>query len=419
MNRYLLIIAAILLSVQLHAQALIGGQVKDAKTGEGIAYVSVRLAGTFIGASTDQEGFFTINIPSYDSDYIFSFHLVGYTSTEMSLVQLMKEEVVYMEVNEQEIGEVLVQPQNALLILEAAKAKIPDNYYSEPMGQHVFYNQTLLTNGELSIVEEGRYHILNTFHRQKLAGNNVVVKKARGFVDMSAYDVLGKLVANSLQTERIKIAESAEIVLEFNPDLTALEADKQGVFGENAYKNYDFNYIGLAIKEGVVLHMIEYKQKEDVKKTLFDGMLWIDTSSLAIVEIEAKMSMRGVEVQKFLPLKYRLLAKLAGFKIYIENVAFTAKYKQSGDYWVIDEGTFNMIGEVSRRKSEVLRGDLNLHYVVLNNFDKQEFYNLASEYHAIPSSLKEFEDENFWEGNNYIPLGKEVEEALNRRLTAK
>lgn len=416
MYKHLLIIFSLILAISVQAQALIGGQVKDATTLEAIQYVSIRLDNTLQGASSDEDGRFIIEIPNYDASNSFTFQLVGYRSKTIGLVELMKNDVVLLELNEQEIDEVVVQPRNAYEIVQEALNKIPDNYYANPIGQEVFYRQSLVTNEELSILEEGKYHILNNFHRRKIP-RNVVVKKARAFIDMTPYEQLGKMVAKNLIADSIYVEETAQSILAFNPDLNSLKDDKQGIFGDNAFKNYDFNYMGMAVKGGHTMYMISFDQKEDVKKTLYKGVMFIDTASMAIREVDASLSPQGIDIQKFLPLKMRMLAKLTGFSIYIEDVSFNARYEESDGFWIIDEAGFDLKGKVSRRKGDVLNGTLHLDYIVLRNFPKTEFYNVASSYNVLPSSLEEFKNQNFWQGNSYIPMDGKVGNALERMLT--
>ncbi|MFT4969185.1 MAG: hypothetical protein ACI9O4_000930 [Chitinophagales bacterium] len=418
MYRHLLIILSIIVCGNIQAQALIGGTVKDAESLEPIQYVSIRLDNSLKGTSTDAEGRFTIEILNYESTNSFTIQLVGYQTKKLGLVELMKNDEIFLTVDEQEIDEVIVQPKNAFEIVQAAIKKIPDNYYANPVGQEVFYRQSLVTNGELSILEEGKYHLLNTFHRKKLP-RNVVMKKARAFIDMSAYEELGKIVAKNLLEDSVYVSQTAEILLAFNPDLTDLQEDKQGIFGSNAFKNYNYNYVGMAIKGGLVLYIISFDQKEDVKKTLYQGEMYIDTASMAITEIQASLSPQGIDLQKFMPLKFRLLAKLAGFKINIEDISFNAQYKEQDGFWVVANAGFDLKGQVSRRKGEVLNGTLHLDYRVLNNFPKTEFYNLPSPYNVLPSSIQEFQDQSFWQGVNYLNVDVKVEEALNKKLTAQ
>ncbi|MEX0595608.1 MAG: carboxypeptidase-like regulatory domain-containing protein, partial [Candidatus Paceibacterota bacterium] len=120
MKRYLLIIFSLILFQVIEAQALISGVVKNAETMEPIQYVSVVLSSTFQGTSTDAEGRFTLEIPNYSADNKFTFQIVGYKNVEINLIKLMKDEIVLLELNEEQVGEVIINPVNAYSIVQKA-----------------------------------------------------------------------------------------------------------------------------------------------------------------------------------------------------------------------------------------------------------------------------------------------------------
>src|SRR5690606_30934388 len=65
-------------ALPLMAQISLRGRVVDANTGEGIYGVSVRLADTAIGTSTDHQGFYKLSTPKAGSP--ITFHALGYKS---------------------------------------------------------------------------------------------------------------------------------------------------------------------------------------------------------------------------------------------------------------------------------------------------------------------------------------------------
>jgi hypothetical protein len=416
MNKYLLIILSLILFKTSIAQALITGQVKSSETNLGIAYVSVMLNGSNRGTATDENGFFSFEIPDYSSDNFFTFRILGYKTVEVNLVQLMKNDIIYLEIEEQEIAEMKVHPINPFLLLRSAIVKIPSNYYSTPIGQEIFYRQLLYTNEDLSVIEEGHYHLLNNFQQEKIP-KRVTVKKSRAYHDYSAYENLGNLVTKNLISDSVNIAEVAEEILNFNPNLKTLTDSKDGVFSSTALKFYDFSYGGMSIKNNHVMYIIHFDQKEGVKKTLYKGSIFIDTASLAIVEFEAGLSPEGLDFQKVLPLKMRILAKIAGYSINIQEISIQAKYEVYNEFWVIDKGEFQLKGTIAKKKVAPIQGVLHLSYDVLNNYPKNQYYNLSSKYRVIPSNIEDFENSYFWGNLNVIPLPTKAAYILEQKLT--
>lgn len=402
MKKYLLILFSIVVFNLIEAQALIGGTVKDAISGEPIQHVGVVLSTTYKGTTTDENGSFLLEIPDYSDKNVFTFQLIGYQTKNVNLVELMRSDVIYLTVDEQKVNEVVVKPINAYNLIKQVVEKIPDNYYSNPIGQEVFYRQLLYTNNELSILEEGHFDMLNSFHRTRMP-KAVTVQKSRGFVEMDQYKDLGKIVAKNIEDDSLYIENSALSILAFNPNLDDLTNDKTGIFGEKNEKYYDFNYAGLAIKNGYVMHIVKFDQKDDLKTTLYKGTLYIDTASKAVVEIEASLSPEGLDFQKLLPLRFRMLAKIGGYKIQIYGLSFTSKYKQNEGFWVVDEGSFTLDGSIAKRKQQALIGNLSFNFKVLDNYNKSDFYKRKTEFAVIPSNIESFKSKYFW-GELNVPF---------------
>lgn len=397
------------------AQALIGGTVLNEENKQPIPFASVILNGTFNGTTTDKDGKFLLEIPNYNQDNKFTFKIIGYEEKTINLVELMRSDVIYLKVKEEQLNEVVVTPINAYKLINEAADKIPENHYSIPIGQEVFYRQTLTTNNELSIIEEGHYDILNTFNRKALP-KNATIKKARGFIDLTPYRDLGKIVSKNIEDDSLDIEQSSQVILGFNPDLEDLRSDKNSVLGKNNDKNYVFNYAGMAIKNGVVMHIVTFDQAEGIKKTLFKGTVYIDTASLAIVEIDAHLSPEGIDFQKLIPLRFRLLMKLGGYTVSVKALAFSAKYVKYGDFWVVNEGGFSGVGNISRRDKVSLNGNLSSNFKVLRNYDRANFYRKNSDYNTIPSKIEDFSNKYFWGSTETLKMDANIESLLNKKL---
>ncbi|MBB3700804.1 TonB-dependent receptor [Flammeovirga yaeyamensis] len=79
----LLVLLSIITSIQLHAQAVISGMVKDADTGEEIIGASVIIKGTTKGASSDIYGKFSFQVESGTHEIIASF--IGYKASSKTV----------------------------------------------------------------------------------------------------------------------------------------------------------------------------------------------------------------------------------------------------------------------------------------------------------------------------------------------
>ncbi|MBT8218355.1 MAG: TonB-dependent receptor [Bacteroidia bacterium] len=86
---------------------LIKGYIEDSK-GEPIEFVDVALDTLYIGATSDERGYFEFSIPGIVSDRKLSFHLVGYETIQMKVAEFLKRPKMQMTASVFELGEVVV-----------------------------------------------------------------------------------------------------------------------------------------------------------------------------------------------------------------------------------------------------------------------------------------------------------------------
>lgn len=103
-KKLLLLLACLLTSLGLWAQVRVTGTVISGDDNEPLPGVTVMVKGTKIGAATDYDGNFVINVPNKNSQLVFS--LVGMKS--VTLPASSSPMKVVLELNAQELGEVVV-----------------------------------------------------------------------------------------------------------------------------------------------------------------------------------------------------------------------------------------------------------------------------------------------------------------------
>ena len=113
--------------VTAEGKSAIKGKVKDAKTGEGLPAVNVKVKGTYYGAVTDFDGNYTIPNMSQGS-YTLEFSIVGYTMVQRTdvRVEVDKENIIDQNMQETVLSlgqEVLVVGEKPLVNLEETSSR--------------------------------------------------------------------------------------------------------------------------------------------------------------------------------------------------------------------------------------------------------------------------------------------------------
>lgn len=416
MKRFFLCIYFLFLLNSLISQnQTILGIVKNDINQEGIEFVSIFIEDTFIGVTTDEKGNFALKIDEENLNKEIVFQRLGFKSDTLTVEYALNHNIFYLTPVDKNIEEVVIYPTNAFELLQKAIARIPENYHAPVMAQSAIYRQAIVANNELLGLEEADFNMINTFHKAPYPFN-VEVKKARGFIDLTMVKELGRIVERNLKDDTLYIAENAEVLTAFNPNYESILENEKGFLGEKGDKLYEYKYNGLVLKDNHVAHFISFDQKEKVKKTLFRGNVYIDTASLAVIEIEAELSPQGIDFQKLIPLRYRILLKIAGYSIEIRNIKFRAHYAMHRNFWMVKDGDFYLSGAVSKRNNTSIEGYFFGEYFVKENFPKQQFYKRPSSYDKIIPDISTFDQADFWEGTFKLPMKPEIQQLLNQKL---
>ncbi len=96
--KYITLVMLMLMTTMVFSQNIVSGTVTDA-AGSGIPYVNVLLTGTNKGATTDEEGKFSINTP--DKTGTLEFSAIGYQTQKVPINGLIYIEITLLESSEQ------------------------------------------------------------------------------------------------------------------------------------------------------------------------------------------------------------------------------------------------------------------------------------------------------------------------------
>ena len=88
---FFLAMAMLMSSLAFGQNLTVKGVVKDASTGEGVPFASLQVKGTMTGASTDLDGYYSIDVPS---DGVLIFSSIGYVTVEVPVAGKTQHDVM-------------------------------------------------------------------------------------------------------------------------------------------------------------------------------------------------------------------------------------------------------------------------------------------------------------------------------------
>ncbi len=121
------------------------GKVTDKETGEGIAFVSIGIEGTFLGTASNPDGLFELRIPDENLQKNLYFSAIGYQNMSFPIPDFSQKQNIAISLVPQsyKIEEVSVAAESQVLqrILRTASEQIPKNYLSGPANLKMYYEE--------------------------------------------------------------------------------------------------------------------------------------------------------------------------------------------------------------------------------------------------------------------------------------
>ncbi|MFA5327542.1 MAG: carboxypeptidase-like regulatory domain-containing protein [Prolixibacteraceae bacterium] len=121
------------------------GKVTDKETGEGIAFVSIGIEGTFLGTASNPDGLFELRIPDENLQKNLYFSAIGYKNISFPITDFSQKQDIAIALVPQsyKIEEVSVAAESQVLqrILRTVSEQIPTNYLSGPANLKMYYEE--------------------------------------------------------------------------------------------------------------------------------------------------------------------------------------------------------------------------------------------------------------------------------------
>ncbi len=131
-----------------------------------------------------------------------------------------------------------------------------------------------------------------------------------------------------------------------NDDIVG-NAGQSGLLSEEGLKDHVFIYKGIVKYEGQDAYVISFDQKENVKKSLDQGFIYINTDDLAFLQFTVWKSPKGLKYREF-NFAERMMLKLADLHIdQLKDSGYTTYRKFSEKYYlshVYGTGSWHIVG---------------------------------------------------------------------------
>lgn len=378
---------------------VVKGRLLDQVTGAPLPFASIGIPEKGIGISSNTDGYFQLKVPNGLIDYSLRISYMGYKNQEIPLALMRGNQMdIMMETDLISMQEVIIRYYDPYAIIRKALEKIRDNYSDKPVYHLSFYREGVQRNNKFLNYSEAIFRVYKAPYTFPKELDQVLLLKARNITNVDRSDTL-------VMKLKAGVKSSLELdIMKHVPDFLDPETIDQ----------YDFVNADLVTRNGQRVYAIEFRQKEDIKRPLFQGFLYVDSESLAFLGAEFEINPRYISRAQ-----HRFISdKDPGFVVNMEKARYTITYQQYNGSYHLD----HVRGELQmkiRQKNQLFS----------NNYSA--FLEMAV-CHIDPQDVKKFPrrkslrthttfidqgyvyDDSFWGEYNIITPERRINEALSQ-----
>lgn len=375
----------------------LNGRIVDLGNNEPVAYASVSLLGKPVGTISNIDGDFVFKIRQENRNDTLLFSCLGYQKYFLPVrdFELEKNNIFLRPVSIR-IKEIKVKAVDARSVVEDVIEKIKINYQEEPYLMTSFYRETLQQNGKYINVSEAVMEILKASYGSEFSEDRTRVVKGR----KSKHEQLFRWVDFKIQGGPYYI--------------TMIDAVKrrESFLNEEQLHQYKYEIEDVIFYRERPTYVIGFKSTEKRMDSNFDGKLYVDRETNALVQVNFALNNTGLRNARLLMIK----KKPRGFHVRPVEVSYQVVYQPDKGKWFLQTAQAHVVFKVRSRDDKI-----NAYYT--SNSDL-----LITDYR--PSEIKRFRnseifhaddiftetivtyDESFWGQYNIIKPSDDLSKAL-------
>jgi hypothetical protein len=293
---------------------LIKGYVFDNETKTILPFATIGIEEENIGTVTNTDGYFTLKIPASLSGTSLVVSHMGYMSQRIP-VQLLHEQQVdfYMDRRIISIQEVIIRYIDPNAIVAKALEQRKVNNAVEPVYLTTFYREGVQKNQKYISYSEAVFKVFKSDYTLSEHSDQVKMLKSRKIQDDNPRDtVFLKLKAGVLSALQLDIVKCVPGFLDLTPP-----------------SEYNYTYSDMVSYNAKDAYVITFVQKEDLRKALYAGTIYIEKESFAILGADFEINKDYLDIaadELVLKKSRRLIVKLEKINYSVSYMPFNGRY---------------------------------------------------------------------------------------------
>lgn len=367
MKKLLLLVSflCLALSTIFSQSRTIRGTIVDQVSSEPLSFASIAIKNTSNGTFSNDEGIFELKVK--DENAVIQISYIGYEDQEFEVTDDQDVYNIFLKAYEVQLDEVVVRPHDALYYIKEAIANHPNTITSEPFEMRSFFSErsslkndkddsykldeavfiSYFPNYSIDTLEADNRVVLHEFtekgefesileenkrinrraykeqkKREKLAKKGKLPEKE----EIEETGIVG-IDTLSMEEKEEVLGDSDNVNIEFGDMLggpSSILKNTQDIldnpfFDLDKLKKFKFSFAPATSYQGRTLMAIDFYNKRKVEFSFFEGTIYLDHETLAIVSIDYTAK---VKIPFYIT---ALLKTAAGFKI--NEISYDARIR--------------------------------------------------------------------------------------------
>lgn len=373
------------------------GKIVDAHEKTTLSYASVSVIRRNLGTITNIDGEFELKIPEVMRPDSLLISSLGYRQKKLAVAEVEKDSLlIQLEPVSFQLKEVKVTVINAQSIVEKVSSKIPLNYPPDTEMMTAFYREILRQDNEYIDVAEALMEIRKAPYDNPFSEDKIKFIKGRKNLNVKPFSLVGfKIQGGPYYATQLDIAKTIESFIDPN-------------FREY-YKYMLDEIINFNNRD---TYVIQFKPVEKMDNLSYDGKLYIDMSTLALVRADFSLSRQGLKFAHQSMIK----KKPKDFFVRPVSAHYSVSYRRMDNKWHLNNVQTEVNFKVKSKGDRVNSNFLSDSELLITDFrpeegerfKKNEIFNSKDIFSEMITSY----DENFWNDYNIIKPSEDLRNAL-------
>ncbi|OFX60659.1 MAG: hypothetical protein A2066_08285 [Bacteroidetes bacterium GWB2_41_8] len=373
------------------------GKIIDREEKEPLPHTSISILKKNIGTISNSDGEFELKIPGTMLEDTVVVSCLGYKQYRIPIQNITdKAETIYLQASSFQLKEIKVTVINPQEILARILSKITLNYPRNPEIMTSFYREVLKQDNNYIDIAEAVMEIRKASYDNAFLEDKVKFIKGRKSQNVKPFQYVDfKIQGGPYYITKLDVVKTVD---------SFLDPEFRDFYKYSLEETVEFNDRDT--------YIIRFRPKEKVDYPTYQGKLYVDMSSFALVHAEFELSRSGLKFA------HQSLIKKKPKDFYVRpiNANYKVSYRRSDGKWHLSNAQAFVNFRVKSKKDKInslFQSTSDLLITDLRADDKTQFRrDELFKPKDIFSEIISNYDESFWGDYNTIKPSEELRKAL-------